>query len=84
MKSLVVNYNKSDRIFEFKSGSIIEFKSYMDSQSAKSGKRDYLFINEANGISMEIFNELHLRTRVRTFIDYNPNYEFCVLEFVVG
>lgn len=84
LKSLVVNYNKSDRIFEFKSGSIIEFKSYMDSQSAKSGKRDYLFINEANGISMDIFNELHLRTRVRTYIDYNPNYEFWVHEHLIG
>jgi phage terminase large subunit len=84
LKLLVTNYNKSDRIFEFKSQSVIEFKSYMDSQSAKSGKRDYLFINEANGITMDIFNELHLRTRLRTFIDYNPNYSFWVHEHLIG
>lgn len=84
LKSLVTNYNKTDRIFEFKSGSIMEFKSYMDSQDAKSGKRDYLFINEANGISLELFNELHLRTRERVYIDYNPNNEFWVHEQLIG
>ena len=56
----------------------------MDSQDAKSGKRDYLFINEANGISLELFNELHLRTRERVFIDYNPNNEFWVHEHLIG
>ncbi|MEI7668923.1 MAG: terminase large subunit, partial [Pseudomonadota bacterium] len=78
------NYNKSDRIFEFKSGSIMEFKSYSDMQDAKSGKRDYLFVNEANGITYGMFNELHLRTKVRTFIDYNPNTEFWVHEKLIG
>lgn len=62
----------------------MEFKSYMDSQDAKSGKRDYLFINEANGISLELFNELHLRTRERVYIDYNPNNEFWVHEQLIG
>jgi len=84
LKQLITNYNKSDRVFEFRSGSIMEFKSYSDMQDAKSGKRDYLFINEANGISHGMFNELHLRTKVRTFIDYNPNTEFWVHEKLIG
>lgn len=83
LKSLVLSYNKTDRIFEFASGSIIEFKSYDNGQDAKSGKRDYLFINEANGIPFDVFTELELRTRVRTFIDYNPNSEFWVHEKVL-
>jgi phage terminase large subunit len=69
-------YNKSDRIYEYRNGSIMEFTSYDDFQDAKSGKRDFLFINEANGIDKPIVDELMLRTRIRTFIDYNPNAEF--------
>ncbi|MBD1365179.1 hypothetical protein IDJ77_15290 [Mucilaginibacter sp. ZT4R22] len=74
----VKNYNKTDRVFEFTNESIIEFKSYGDAQDAKSGKRDYLFVNEANGIDWEVYNELALRTSKRIFIDYNPNAEFWV------
>lgn len=58
LKKLVKNFNKTDRIFEFYNDSIIEFKSYKDGQDAKSGKRDYLFINEANGIEWNIYTEL--------------------------
>lgn len=84
LQGFTANYNKSDRIFESKVGSIMEFKSYNDSQDAKSGKRDYLFINEANGIKFDIYNELALRTRKQIFIDYNPNAEFWVHEHLMG
>ena len=69
-------FNKSERIYEYHNGSLLEFTSYDDYQDAKSGKRDYLFINEANGIEYAVVKELMLRTRIRTFIDYNPNAEF--------
>jgi len=84
LKSLIRNFNKTDRIFEFYNDSIIEFKSYANAQDAKSGKRDYLFINEANGIEWNIFTELALRTRSRIFIDYNPNAEFWVHDQLIG
>lgn len=77
-------YNKTERIFEFKNGSIMEFKGFASAQDAKSGKRDYLFINEANGISYEIYVELEIRTTKQVFIDYNPNAEFWVHEKVIG
>ena len=84
LKALILEYNKSDRIFTFKSGSIIEFKSYDDGQDAKNGKRDYLFLNEANGISYDVYNELYMRTKKKTFIDYNPNEAFWVHEKLLG
>lgn len=84
LKSFITDYNRTDRIFFSYNGSVMEFKSYETSQSAKSGKRDYLFINEAQGISPEIFNELHIRTKRQTFIDYNPNAEFWVHEQLIG
>ncbi|WP_426671257.1 terminase large subunit domain-containing protein [Mucilaginibacter sp. McL0603] len=63
--SCIRSYNRSERIFEFNNGSVLEFKSYDDAQDAKSGKRDYLFLNEANGIDWNIYTELALRTRTR-------------------
>lgn len=83
LKCCVTAYNKTDRIFYFNSGSIMEFKGYQSAQDAKSGKRDYCFLNEANGISFEIYNELALRTRKRVFLDYNPNTRFWVHEKVI-
>ncbi|MEO8887303.1 MAG: terminase family protein [Mucilaginibacter sp.] len=73
LQALVKAYNKTDRVFEFNNGTIIEFKSYANAQDAKSGKRDYLFINEANGIEWPVYTELALRTKQRVFIDYNPS-----------
>src|SRR6478609_11897575 len=84
LQRLVSSYNKTDRIFNFRNGSIIEFKSYESAQDAKSGKRDYLFVNEANGVRPDVYTELELRTRKQTYIDYNPNAEFWVHEKVIG
>lgn len=84
LQNMVKTYNKTDRIFEFNNGSVMEFKSYDNAQDAKSGKRDYLFINEANGISWDIYTELALRTKRRVFIDYNPNSGFWVHEQLIG
>ena len=64
--------------YEFKNGSIIEFKSYDDEQDAKNGKRDYLFVNEANGIDYRVYEQLAVRTKKQVFIDYNPSARFWV------
>jgi phage terminase large subunit len=82
--SMIKNYYKTDRLFEFHNGSCIEFKSYENGQDAKSGKRDYLFVNEANGIGWEIYNELAMRTRKKIFIDFNPNAAFWVHDNLMG
>lgn len=84
LQSYINNYNKSDRVFTFFNSSIIEFKSYDDWQDAKSGKRDYLFLNEVNGIAKPIFDELYLRTKRKTYLDYNPNTEFWVHNDLIG
>lgn len=82
LDSLIKSFNKTDRLYEFYSGSTIQFKSFQDYQDAKSGKRDYSFFNEVNGIPKPIFDEIHMRTRVRTWVDYNPNEEFWVHDMI--
>ena len=76
--------NEGERIIKCKNGSIIEFKSYADAQDAKSGKRDYLFVNEANGISYDIYWQLAIRTRKKVFIDYNPTARFWAHDELIG
>jgi len=83
IKQQVTFYNRSDRVFSFLNGSIMEFNSYDNDQDAKSGKRDYLFVNEANGIPYNIYEQLSLRTRKQVYIDYNPDTSFWVHDKVI-
>lgn len=80
LKAWIWKHNKSDHIYYFRNGAKVEFKSYENWQDAKSGKRQFLFINEANGFSFEVAEQLILRTTIRTFIDFNPDAEFWVHE----
>jgi phage terminase large subunit len=82
LQTTIKSYNKTDRLYEFHSGSTMQFKSFNDYQDAKSGKRDYTFFNEINGIPKPIFDEIHLRTRIRTWVDYNPNEEFYIHSYI--
>jgi phage terminase large subunit len=84
IQAMVKSFHKTDRVFEFHNGTIIEFKSYDNAQDAKSGKRDYLFVNEANGVDWGIYAELALRTRKKVFIDYNPNTAFWAHDNLIG
>jgi phage terminase large subunit len=84
LQNYISEFNKSDRIYTFVNGSIMEFKSYEDAQDAKSGKRDYLFINEANGIDKIIWDELYIRTKKKSYLDYNPNVQFWVHQELIG
>ena len=77
-------YNKTDKVCIFSNGSKIEFSSFKDWQDAKSGKRHFLFINEANGIGYKIYEQLQFRTKIRTFLDYNPDAPFWVHLHLIG
>jgi len=80
----ITSWNKTDRIIYFQSGSIIEFTSYETEQSAKNGKRDVAFFNEANGIIYQIYWQVARRTRHKVILDYNPTAEFWAHEKVIG
>lgn len=68
-------WNKSAKIYTFGNNSVLEFKS-IDRMSARGPRRDVLFVNEANGISFETFQELAGRTKDFVIIDYNPSSKF--------
>lgn len=70
------SFNKTDLIYHFPKGSIIEFFSADNSEKLRGPGRDILFINEANLITYDDWTQLVLRTKEKIFIDYNPVDEF--------
>lgn len=68
-------WNSTSHIYTFKNGSVLEFLS-VDKMSARGPRRDVLFVNEANGLNFEVFQELSGRTRDFVIIDYNPSAKF--------
>jgi phage terminase large subunit len=73
------NHNRSDSSYRIGSN-LIEFFSGDKAERMKGARRDILFVNEAYGISYEIFDQLEIRTKRVVFIDYNPVAEFWVHE----
>jgi len=69
-------WNRSDFTYTFENGSQIEFFSADQHDKLRGGRRDRLFINEANNISFQAFEELEVRTREFVFLDWNPTNEF--------
>ncbi len=66
-------------VYRFANGSRIQFKSFDTVGKAKAaGKRDILFLNEANHIDYNIADALMTRTTKEIFIDFNPDNEFWV------
>jgi phage terminase large subunit len=77
------HWNASSLTYTFSSGSRIQFKSFDSVGKAKSsGKRDILFLNEANHISFEIADALMIRSK-ETWIDFNPDNKFWVHDEVL-
>lgn len=71
----VQKYNHSDGVAII-NGNILEFFSADNDDKVRGGKRDILFINEANLINYERYRQLSIRTSRTVIIDYNPVAEF--------
>ena len=64
--------------YTFSNGSKIQFKAFdTDGKAKASGKRDILFLNEANHIPFIVADALMTRSK-ETYIDFNPDEEFWV------
>ena len=77
-------WNRSDYTYTFETGSKIEFFSADQPGKVRGPRRDRLFINEANNIPYEAFDQLEVRTKDFIFIDYNPTNSFWLFEEVEG
>jgi phage terminase large subunit len=66
-------HNKSEHIYTFANGSMVEFFSVDDEQKIRGRKRDIAWCNEANELYFDDFNQLNLRTEDKLIFDYNPS-----------
>lgn len=82
-ENAIKKYHKTDHIFTFKSGSLIEFKVFETEMDARGPKRKRLFVNEANKFEWLKFFHLDARSD-QTLIDYNPSIRFWAHEKYIG
>lgn len=68
-------WNGSAKTYTFANDTILEFIS-VDKMDAHGPARDLLFVNEANDMDWETFDQLAARTGDKVIIDFNPTSEF--------
>jgi phage terminase large subunit len=78
------NWSATDSIYTFETGSQIEFFSADQPDKLRGARRDRCFINEANNIKLDAFDQLEVRTKEFIFIDWNPTNEFWFYSDVLG
>ena len=66
-------HNKSEHIYTFANGSMIEFFSVDNEQKIRGRKRDIAWCNEANELFFDDFTQLNMRTEDKIIFDYNPS-----------
>lgn len=71
-----ITEDKTNHVFHLPRSITFEFFATDDEGKAKSGKRDYLFMNEADSIEWSIANQLMIRTNVTTILDWNPSSKY--------
>lgn len=74
-KDSIFKYHRTDHVFTFKSGHMIEFKVFDTEFSARGPRRKRLFINEANRFDYMTYWQLDARSE-QTIVDYNPTIRF--------
>lgn len=74
------SWNKTNSIYTFETGSKIEFFSVDVPAKVRGPSRDRLFVNEANNVSRETWEQLLFRTRQFAFADWNPVGDFYLYE----
>lgn len=81
MKSLELysrkDHNKTENIYKFNNGTIVEFFSTDDEQKLRGRKRDLCWANEANELTSDDFLQLNMRTTGKFIVDYNPSDADC-------
>lgn len=77
------SWNSTDSIYTFETGSKIEFFSSDNGDKLRGARRDRLFINEANNVKFDAFEQLEVRTKEFIFVDFNPSSEFWIFTEVI-
>lgn len=77
-------WNATDCVYTFETGSRIEFFSADQPAKVRGPRRDRLFVNEANNIPWETWDQLLIRTKEYAWADWNPTSEFWAYTELIG
>ena len=77
-------FNKSTLKYTFSNGSYIEFFSIDQEDKLRGARRNVLYVNEANNVYFESYNQLAIRTSGDIWIDFNPTNSFWAHTELVG
>lgn len=69
-------WNKTDSMYIFPNGSVIEFFSADNAGKVHGGRRDRLLVNEIQNIKFDIFRQAAMRTKEQITCDFNPTSVF--------
>ena len=69
-------WNRGVLKYTFNNGSYIEFFSVEQPDKLRGARRNVLYVNEANNIPFEAYNQLAIRTSGDIWIDFNPTANF--------
>jgi len=75
-------WHSTTSTYTFTNGSTIEFFSADDDSKLRGARRDVLYINEANNVRFESYQELSVRTKRDVYLDWNPTAEFWFHEHI--
>lgn len=78
----IIKRNKTKHIFRI-NGNTIRFMGMDKAQKKRGSKRDLLYINEANGLTLEDWIQLNIRATGQVFLDFNPSEFFWVNEQIL-
>lgn len=67
------SWHKQEGWYELPNGSIINFFSCDEPQKLRGSKRNYLYCNEANELTLEDWRQLIMRTEEFSVLDFNPS-----------
>ncbi len=77
-------WNATDSFYTLETGSVIEFFSADMPAKVRGPRRDRLFVNEANNIPFETWDQLLVRTKEYAWADWNPATEFWAYTDIIG
>lgn len=70
------HFNKGLLTYTFGNGSTIEFFSADQEGRLRGARRHILYLNEANNIGFEEYDQMAIRTSGDIYIDFNPTHKF--------
>lgn len=72
------HWNRTNSIYTFSNDSYIEFFSADSADKLRGSRRNILFVNEANTITKEAYNQMAMRSDMDIYLDFNPSHRFWV------